>query len=119
MAHHWSEMDPAAAARLSDLVGEQNRTRDALVKQFMNQTAVPGETETLREFDRLGATGNFPDGKVTPGDEGEIRFNVVADDKQHLVFVDFGKPVHLLGMTPEQAVDLAGLLIERARYARM
>lgn len=50
---------------------------------------------------QLGATGNFPDGKLTSNDEGEIALGVTAYHGK--VIVNFGKPVVSLGMSPEQA----------------
>lgn len=63
----------------------------------------------------LGATGRFPQGKVAPHDEGELRLGV-ANDKGK-VFVDFGKPIRSLGMDPEQANELADLLKRHADAA--
>jgi hypothetical protein len=114
MAHHWSEMDPEAHARLADLVEQRNDQRQQLYDAFTKPPA-PDELATLT---KLGATGRFPDGKVTAGDEGEIVFNVIPDMEKRLVFVDFGKPVHLLGLTDAQAVELGTLLLEKARYVR-
>lgn len=62
-----------------------------------------------------GATGTYPAGKVTPHDEGAIQFAIGVKD--HKVIVDFGTPCTWLGMEPEQAVELAQSLIQRAREA--
>ena len=59
-----------------------------------------------------GATGNFPQGKLTKSDEGEIQFMVGA--KNDKVILQFGTPVARMGMTPEQAVDLGEMLIQKA-----
>lgn len=68
--------------------------------------------------EKLGATGSFPDGKYCRNDEGEIRFAVAADPVKQLVLIDFGKPVHSLGMTPDQAVELADLIHRKAWECR-
>lgn len=63
----------------------------------------------------FGATGKFPDGKLVPHDEGEIRFGVTH--KGGKVIIDFGEPVHWIGMTPDQAKLLAASLITRSGKA--
>jgi len=65
--------------------------------------------------DSLGATGEFPDGKLNKNDEGEIRFAVVLDDNK--VCLDFGKPTAWVGMLPEQAKELGRMLISYAEDA--
>lgn len=70
------------------------------------------------EAEKLGATGQFPNGQYGPHDEGEIRFAIAADVEKQLVLVDFGKPVHSLGLTPDQAVELADLIHKKAWECR-
>lgn len=60
-----------------------------------------------------GAIGSFPDGHLTPSDEGAVQFAVGEHDGK--VVIDFGTPVHWLGMTPQQAADLASTLLKKAR----
>jgi hypothetical protein len=66
----------------------------------------------------LGATGKYPDGHYGPRDEGEIRFAIAADPERQRVLIDFGKPVHSLGMTPDQAVELADMIHKKAWECR-
>ena len=73
--------------------------------------------EKLGVPEGLGATGDFPDGKLCPEDEGEIRFAVAADKDAGLVHLDFGKPVTFMSMTVKQAADLGQLLNDKAREA--
>lgn len=67
--------------------------------------------------ERLGATGQFPGGKLDDNDEGEIRFAIAGDQEHQLVHIDFGKLVSYVSMTPQQAVDVATSLIKQARGA--
>ena len=67
-------------------------------------------------FVDLGATGQFPNGKVCPEDQGEIQFAIGSDVGKGLVVLDFGeKPVGFVAMTPQQAVDIGTALIRHAR----
>lgn len=64
---------------------------------------------------QLGATGEFPEGKVTKEDEGEIRLAIGS--KTGTVFIEFGKPVAWIGFTPQQAKQIALTLLEHAASA--
>lgn len=64
---------------------------------------------------QLGATGQFPEGKVTKEDEGEIRLAIGS--KTGTVFIEFGKPVAWIGFTPQQAMQIASTLLDHARSA--
>lgn len=58
----------------------------------------------------------YPDGKLAEHDEGALAFAVglVANK----VVVNFAKPTQSLGMTPDQAIELARLLVKRASFAK-
>lgn len=60
-----------------------------------------------------GAIGAYPEGKLTPSDEGNIQFAVCETNGQ--VVIDFGTSVHWFAMTPQQADDLASSLMAKAR----
>lgn len=60
-----------------------------------------------------GAIGAYPEGKLTPSDEGNIQFAVGETDGK--VVIDFGTSVHWFAMTPQQAADLASSLMAKAR----
>jgi len=63
----------------------------------------------------LGATGEFPEGKLNEDDEGELKMAV--GHKGKLVFIDFGKPVKWMGMNPTEALQLAKMITEHAERA--
>jgi hypothetical protein len=88
MSNHSSDNDPAMVAYLNE--------------QFRK----------AMEPVRPGSTGQFPHGKLTPQDEGGIRFMVGSKDG--VVIVDFGKPVAWLGMPPSDARALAESLVKHA-----
>ncbi len=62
---------------------------------------------------KLGATGAFPEGKLDRTDEGELRF-AISSTGDGLVRVDFGKPVAWFAISPNQAKELAALLMQHA-----
>lgn len=65
---------------------------------------------------KLGATGAFPQGRINRHDEGELRMAVSNDGA--LVRLDFGKPVEWLGLPPNEAKELAALLMQHAARCR-
>lgn len=62
---------------------------------------------------KIGATGKFPDGKMHPGDEGELRF-AVGRDANGLIHINFGKFVDWVAMPKENAIELAKTLLKHA-----
>lgn len=62
-----------------------------------------------------GHTGEYPNGKKYEADKGEIKTAVVADTVRGIVHLDFGEPISLLSMTPQEAANLAQALNEKAR----
>ena len=66
----------------------------------------------LGEFAGIGATGRFPEGKLTHSDEGEIRFAV--SHAQGKVLIHFGKPVAWLGLGRHHVVALIKILQKHA-----
>jgi hypothetical protein len=70
---------------------------------------------SLADFARklgLGPTKKFPEGKITPKDEGEIKIAVTV--KNNIVILAFGAPVAWMGFQKEQAKGLAKLLSDKA-----
>jgi hypothetical protein len=62
---------------------------------------------------KIGKTGRFPEEKMHPGDEGELRFGVTKDSQGN-VHVNFGKDVSWLAFPPETAIHLAKMLLKHA-----
>ena len=96
MAHHGSEPfdgmpeDP-----------EKKIARNKLMRDLLSTTGF------------RGALGEFPEGQLTKTDEGSIQFAI--GEKDGKVVIDYGTPVHWIGMTPQQAAEFASLLMKRAR----
>jgi len=57
--------------------------------------------------------GEFPDGKLTPHDEGATAVQVGQHGGR--VVVEFPNPTKWIGFTPDQAVEIAATLIKHAR----
>ena len=66
----------------------------------------------------IGPTGEFPDGKVGPDDDGEIRMGVGVHAKSNTVILEFGVPVTWLGLPKKQAIALGKALIMKAKIGR-
>ena len=65
----------------------------------------------------LGATGRFPEGKLTGTDEGEIK--IAIGTSKGKVVIDFGNPTSWIGFTAEQAEQIAQILLEKSRVAKI
>lgn len=61
----------------------------------------------------LGPTGNFPDGKCTPDDRGELALAIAIDPKNKLIVMNFGIPVTFIGMEAKQAIAMADDLLRK------
>lgn len=64
----------------------------------------------------FGATGQFPDGKVNPDDEGEIQLGI-AHNQDHVV-INYGKPVAWLELPPAEARQFAEAILRHAAQIR-
>lgn len=62
---------------------------------------------------QFGGTGKYPQGSLGPDDEGELQMGV-AHDSKGTVFLNFGKEVSWVGFPPEQAINLARLILQHA-----
>jgi hypothetical protein len=98
MSHHGSE--PLDDGPLGPM--EAARRRQQHIDSLM---------ETVATF--KGAIGTYPEGKIDKTDEGAIQFSV--GERGNAVVLDFGTSVHWVGMTPQQAADVASALLKQAR----
>lgn len=62
---------------------------------------------------KLGATGEFPEGKLSEGDEGAL--NIAVGVKGDKVVIDFGSPVVWIGMTSQDAAKFASVVFKCAK----
>jgi hypothetical protein len=78
----------------------------------------PQESELimmLKEQREGTAQRKWPQGRLSGLDEGQIAFAIGPDESGKNVVIDFGKQVAWVAMTPEDAVQLAQMLIKHAR----
>ena len=69
------------------------------------------EIEVLRKELGLGSTGNFPDGKMSEDDKGELKFAVLT--RNNNVMIIFGQPVSWLDLSKDTAKELVKGLIKQ------
>lgn len=62
----------------------------------------------------VGATGNFPEGKVNENDLGELQIGIKAFPEHGIVSIDFGKNVEWIGLEKEKAIAFGSGIIEAA-----
>lgn len=61
------------------------------------------------------AQRTWSEGRIGPDDDGDIALAIGSDPDKELVIIDFGKEVTWLAMPPQQAVEIAQMLIKHAR----
>ena len=64
-------------------------------------------------MEKLGATGDYPRGKIHKDDEGGIKIGVTVKDKT--LIIDFGKSITWLGLGKDDAINLANVLLKRSK----
>lgn len=119
MAHHFNDGhipgfdapfgDPNVNLRIAELERQLAAEREKNARP-MTFSIGPNGPE-------LGATGQFPDGKLSDRDEGEIMIGIAV--YRGRVLFNFGKPVQGIGFTPEQAEQIGRDLINKAREASL
>lgn len=76
------------------------------------------QSELLKRFQAQQdgkAPRQFPEGRLSGDDDGDITFKVGGDPDKQIVAIEFAKPVAWVAMPPQQAIELAQLLIKHAR----
>ena len=91
-------------------------TYDEATQKRMQALMRDQQAEVFRKAN-VGPTGQFPEGKMSKHDEGEISFAIGHPNGK--VVIDFGSPVAWVGMEPQQAVALAQTLLSHAKKARI
>lgn len=110
--HSYQQLDPEIRKTLE----EQETARAAENFRKLQQALADAEYQSPQPENPLGPTGRFPEGKLTPADQGEIRYQIgIVKGK---VALNFGSPVQAIGLSPDQALHLADLLRQYAKKLR-
>ena len=62
-----------------------------------------------------GPTGEFPQGKINPDDEGELAMELLYDPQHDSVILNFNTSVRWIGMSPQEAIDFGERIAEVGR----
>jgi hypothetical protein len=98
--HHESEV----SKEMQEAIRDALLSREDLPDEVLKALQQPG----VKLSTTLGPTGQFPEGKLTENDEGEIIFGV--GPLKGKVCINFGSPVASLGLSIDQARNLARVL---------
>jgi hypothetical protein len=69
--------------------------------------------KTDMEKTKLGATGEFPEGKLNENDEGAIQMVIFVRDEN--VIINFGSPVNWLGLPKSDAIVFAEAILRKVK----
>lgn len=83
-----------------------------LFRKLMAQAETTGDP--LKDAQRK-LQGEYPDGRLNAVDEGALAMMVGHENGK--VVMQFASPTAWIGFTPEQAMDIAQMLITHARQA--
>jgi hypothetical protein len=62
----------------------------------------------------IGPTGEFPDGKIDPTDQGSLTLRVGIDELHNQVVIDFGRmSVRWLALGPNDAIELTEIILNK------
>jgi hypothetical protein len=101
MSHHSSELNEMGSA-------EYRKGMDLLFKTPSTDSLI----EAIKNLN-VGATGNFPDGKLTEKDEGELQYAFTI--YKNRLIMNFGKPVVWVGFEKKQVQDLIDYLTKKIK----
>jgi hypothetical protein len=68
--------------------------------------------KVVKKPEKLGATGRYPLGRLSPEDEGEL--NIAVFLIKGNVRIEFGKPVAWMSMPAKRAKEFAELIMRHA-----
>lgn len=69
----------------------------------------------FREQQQGTANRQWPQGRISGADDGQLVYIIGPDPDGKNVIVQFPKPVAFIGLPPQEAIDLAQALIKHAR----
>ena len=81
-------------------------------ENHLSDSDICGSGCSLFSTKKIGATNEYPEGKLSGDDEGELVLAV--SEFRGTVRIDFGKEVGWFALPPEAAKEFAELIIKRA-----
>lgn len=66
---------------------------------------------------KLGATGDFPQGKLNEHDEGGINIKIAREGES--IIIDFGTETTWIGMPRDEAINFARMILKYAGVTRL
>lgn len=109
-----SEYKKAIAAAMDAVDASMNGGTEWPAPGTYREAIAAAMNQVDARYPIIGATGNFPDGKVSEDDEGEIQFGMAADPDNEMVHIDFGKPVAWLRVPGQDAITIAVTMLDKA-----
>lgn len=84
---------------------------------YLDEAKTQVDWDKIEEMakESLGATGDFPDGKISEDDEGGLRLLIGIDRANQCVVVNFGQSVSWIAMPKADAEGISRAIAERAK----
>lgn len=106
IATHWTDEEKSL---MCELVCVGHLVSQIRLAEALSEMGKP-ESES-----QVGPTGEYPDGKISEDDGGELRIAVSLDRERGLVNMDFGTMIKWFSMSPLDAVGLSQALVEASK----
>jgi len=71
----------------------------------------------MADHEGCGATGNFPHGKMSSDDDGELQIDITHDSHGRVIFNFGDTAVNWFALYPAQAIKLAMAMLDHAHKA--
>lgn len=111
----YEETEALLQAKIEKYIGKDTVVRDNRSEAQIQDDLMKTEAARLK----LGATGDYPEGSqnaINEDDEGGLKVAIGNDGKGN-VFINFGKKVAWLGLSPNNAIDFGNSLINAGKTA--
>jgi len=107
----YTGLDALLEIDVTDINGDESTVNDIIDK--LNKVDRQELVNSLLSSP-LGATGEFPEGKIDDSDQGELALGIKVDHEKNVVIMNFGTRVVWVGIPKEQALEMGQSLIDKA-----
>lgn len=76
------------------------------------------QSELMKMFEdqrKASRQRSYSQGRLSADDDGDVAFKISSDAEKSVVRIDFPKPMTWIAMNPQEAIELAQMLIKQAR----